>query len=154
MHIICLIYQFLEAALFWDTSAYFWDFLLIINRESHGVVFVLTNKKRLQNQVHRQIKSRLVNTFGSGKSSLFERVDFSFILFLHFLNLNNILTLPKVLSSQKLGLIWHVWLVFCLPDLHACILVYENKWKLSIETIILIYNGLILGKTAVKECHF
>ena len=47
MHISCLIYHFLEAALFWDVSASFWFFLLIINRESHGVVFVSTNEKRL-----------------------------------------------------------------------------------------------------------
>ena len=40
MHIICFIYQFLEAPLFWDLSASFWFFLLIINRESHGVVFL------------------------------------------------------------------------------------------------------------------
>ena len=77
MHISCLIYHFLEAALFWDVSASFWFFLLIINRESHGVVFVSTNEKRLQNQVYRQIKSKLMNTFGSGKSSPFERVDLS-----------------------------------------------------------------------------
>ena len=57
-------------------------FLLIINRESHGVVFVSTNEKRLQNQVYRQIKSKLMDTFGSGKSSPFERVEFSLYHFL------------------------------------------------------------------------
>ena len=42
MHITCLIYHFLQpqAALFWDVSASFWFFLLIINREPDGVVFV------------------------------------------------------------------------------------------------------------------
>ena len=34
------------------------------------------------------------------------------VSYLHFLNLNNILTLPKLLSSLKLGLIWHN---ICLP---------------------------------------
>ena len=82
MHISCLIYHILEAALFWDVSASFWFFLLIINRESHGVVFVSTNEKRLQNQVYRQIKSKLMDTFGSGKSSLFQRVGFSLYHFL------------------------------------------------------------------------
>ena len=57
-------------------------FLLIINRESHGVVFVSTNEKRLQNQTYRQIKSKLMDTFGSGKSSLFQRVGFSLYHFL------------------------------------------------------------------------
>ena len=84
-------YQFLEAALFWDTSASFWVFLLIINRESHGVVFVLTNKKRL-------------------------------------LNLNNILTLPKVSSSQKLGLIRHNLCLTCLlPARFTCM--HASLWK-------------------------
>ena len=82
MHISCLIYHFLEAALFWDVSASFWFFLLIINRESHGVVFISTNEKRLQNQVYRWVKSNLMDTFGSGKSSQFERVDFSLYHFL------------------------------------------------------------------------
>ena len=44
---------YLEAPLFWDLSASFWFFLLIINRESHGVVFGSTNEKILQNQVYR-----------------------------------------------------------------------------------------------------
>ena len=61
---------------------FFLIFLLIINRESHGVVLVSTNEKRLQNQVYRQIKSKLVDIFGSGKSSPFERVDFSLYHFL------------------------------------------------------------------------
>ena len=82
MHISCLIYHFLEAALFWDVSASFWFFLLIINRESHSVVFVSANEKRLQNHVYRQIKSKLIDIFGSGKSSPFERVDFSVYHFL------------------------------------------------------------------------
>ena len=64
MYISCLIYHFLEAALFWDLSGV-----------SHGVVLVSTNEKRLQNQVYRQIKSKLMDTFGSGKSSPFERVE-------------------------------------------------------------------------------
>ena len=79
MHISCLIYHVLEAALFWDVSASFWFFLLIINRESCSVVFVSINEKRLQNHVYRQIKSKLIYTFGSGKSSPFARVDFFFI---------------------------------------------------------------------------
>ena len=44
-HIIFLIYHYLEAALFWDVSASFWFFILIINRESHGVVFVSTMRR-------------------------------------------------------------------------------------------------------------
>ena len=82
MHISCLIYHFLEAALFWDVSASFWFFLLIINRESHSVVFVSANEKRLQNHVYRQIKSKLMDTFGSGKSSPFARKGW--LLFVSF----------------------------------------------------------------------
>ena len=103
-----MVYQFLEAALFWDRSASFWFFLLIINGKPDGIVFVLPNEKRLQSQVYGQSKSRLKDTSGSCKSSLFERVDFSlFIFHLHFLNLDNIVTLPKFSLSLKLRLIWH-----------------------------------------------
>ena len=72
-----MVYQFLEAALFWDRSASFWFFLLIINGNPDGIVFVLPNEKKLQSQVYGQSKSRLKDTLGSCKSSLFERVDFS-----------------------------------------------------------------------------
>ena len=44
MHISCLIYHVLDAALFWDVSSSFLCFLLIINRESHSVVFISTYK--------------------------------------------------------------------------------------------------------------
>ena len=50
------------------------------------------------------------------------------ISYLQFLNLNNILTLPQIW-------VWFdtndVRLVFCLPDLHACALVYEIKTNAS-----------------------
>ena len=60
--------------------------LLIINRELDGVVFVSANEKRLQSQVYRQIKSELMDTSGSGKSSPFERVDLSLYQFLSSLS--------------------------------------------------------------------
>ena len=60
--------------------------LLIINRELDGVVFVSANEKRLQSQVYRKIKSELMDTSGSGKSSPFERVDFSLYQFLSSLS--------------------------------------------------------------------
>ena len=44
IHISCLIYHVLEVALFWDVSSSFLCFLLIINRESHSVVFISTYK--------------------------------------------------------------------------------------------------------------
>ena len=108
MHVSCLIYHFLEAALFWDVCS-FLIFLLIINRESHSVVFVSTNEERLLNQVYRQIK-RKANLWIhldlaklrhlKGLSSLY------IISYLHFLNLNNILTLPKtlVVAEARFGL--------------------------------------------------
>ena len=127
MHISCLIYHFLEAALFWDVSA---SFLFFFLNYQHVVVFVSTNEKRLQNQVYKQIKS--------GKSSPLERIEFSLYRFLSsFSKSKNILTLPKLLSSLKLGLIRHNWRlhvcrVFCLPDLHACaLLVYRIKTNAS-----------------------
>ena len=106
---------FRGCALFWDIST-FWFFLFIINREPHSVVFVSTNEKRLQNQVYRPIKSKLMDTFGSGIwfGSPFEKGLTSpyIVFYLHFLNLNNILTLSKLSLSLKLGLIWHD---LCLP---------------------------------------
>ena len=106
MHVSCLIYHFLEAALFWDVCS-FLIFLLIINRESHSVVFVSTNEERLLNQVYRQIK-RKANLWIhldlaklrhlKGLSSLY------IISYLHFLNLNNILWLsPKLLVVAEAG---------------------------------------------------
>ena len=55
MHITCFIYHFQESALFWNVSDSFWFFLLIINREPDGFVFVLANEKRLENQGYGQI---------------------------------------------------------------------------------------------------
>ena len=79
------------------------------------------------------LKSKLMDTFGSGKSSPFERVDFSIVSYLHFLNLNNILTLPKL--RRRWGYVWlnttYACLVFYLPDLRASALVYEIKANAS-----------------------
>ena len=56
------------------------------------------------------------------------------ISYLHFLNLNNILTLPQTLvfAEAGFGLTQMMFaLFFCLPDLHACMLVYEIKTNAS-----------------------
>ena len=120
MHISCLIYHFLEAALFWDVFASFLFFLLIINRESHSVVFVSTNEKRLQNQVYRQIKSKPMDTLDLAKVYRLKGLTSLYIIScLHFLNLNNILTLPKtlVVTEAGFGLTRVMFaLFFCLPD--------------------------------------
>ena len=50
------------------------------------------------------------------------------VSFLHFLNLDNILNLPKLSSSLKLGLIWHDLCLPCfLPARFTRALVYEIK---------------------------
>ena len=56
------------------------------------------------------------------------------IAYLHFLNINNILTLPKnlVTIESGFGLTQIMFaLFFCLPDLHAYTLVYEIKTNAS-----------------------
>ena len=104
MYISCLVYHVLEAALFWDVFSSFWFFLLIINMESRGVVFASANEKRLQNQVYRQIKSKLMDTLGSGKvHHLKGMTSPDIISYLHFLNLNNILTLPQTFVIAEAG---------------------------------------------------
>ena len=133
MHISCLIYHFLEAALFWNVSGSFWFFFLIINRESHSVVFVqmrrdykitFTDKSKANLRIHLDLGKvhRL-----KGLTSLY------IISYLHFLNLNNILGLPK--TGRRWSWVWFdtyfVRLVFCLPDLCACALVYEIKTNVS-----------------------
>ena len=131
MHIISMLYlSIFRESIILRFVRFFLIFFLIINRDSHVVVFVSTNEKRLQNQVYKQIKS--------GKSSPLERIEFSLYRFLSsFSKSKNILTLPKLLSSLKLGLIRHNWRlhvcrVFCLPDLHACaLLVYRIKTNAS-----------------------
>ena len=60
------------------------------------------------------------------------------VSYLYFLNLNNIMTLfPKLLSSLKLGLIWHDLCLPCfLPARFRCMpisLQNQNKCKLSID---------------------
>ena len=137
MHISCLIYYVLKAVLFWEVFASFRFFLLIINSESHSVVFLQTNEKRLQNQAYRQIKSKLMDTFGSGKSLFTIWKGWPLLisfLYLHFLNLNNILTLPQTsdIAEAWFDLTQIIFpLSFCLPDLHACALIYEIKTNAS-----------------------
>ena len=62
------------------------------------------------------------------------------ISYLHFLNLNNILTLPQTLVFCWSWL-WlntnDVRLVFYLPDLHACTLVYKIKTNASCLLILI-----------------
>ena len=116
MHITCLIYHLLQpqAALFWDVCASFLFFLVIINREPDGVVSISANEKRLQNQVYRQVKSKLMNTFGSGKIYCLKDLNCSYIVsYLHFLNLNDILIVPKLSPPLKLSLIWHSLCLLC-----------------------------------------
>ena len=115
MHTTCLIYHLLQpqAALFWDVCASFWFFLVIINKEPNVVAFISANEKRLQNQVYRQVKNKLMDTLGSGKSYCLKELNCSCIVsYLHFLNLNDILILPKLSPPLKLSLIWHS---LCLP---------------------------------------
>ena len=112
MHVICLIYHFLEAALFWEVSASFWFFLLIINRESQ-----LYSSR----QMRRDYKINFTNEL---KATLWIHLDLAkvhclkgltspyIVFYLDFLNLNNIMTLPKPLSLSRLGLIWRD---LCLP---------------------------------------
>ena len=112
MHVICLIGHFLEAALFWDVSVSFWFFLLIINRESQLYSY---------RQMRRDYKINFTNEL---KANLWIHLDLAkvhclkgltspyIVFYLHFLNLNNIMTLPKLLSSLRLGLIWRD---LCLP---------------------------------------
>ena len=71
---------------FCEMNAYHLPYLSLLNGETNGVVFILANERRLQNQVYRQIKSKHMDTFGFGKSSLFERVDFSLYCFLSSLS--------------------------------------------------------------------
>ena len=84
-----------------------------------------------------------MDTFGSHWSSPFERVYFSIYRFLSSFSrskqVNNIITLPKLLLSLRLGLIWRNWCLPCfLPARFRCMRVSlrnQNKCKLSIATI-------------------
>ena len=62
--------------------------------------------------------------------------------YIHFLNLNNILTLPKLSPSLNLGFIWYGLCLPCfLPARFTCMRVSlrnENKSKPSIEALLLI----------------
>ena len=81
MHISCLIYHFLEAALFWDAdvSASFWFFLLT---GSHIVLYSHRQMRRDYKIKFTDKSKANLYIFGSGKSSPSERVDFSVYHFL------------------------------------------------------------------------
>ena len=120
---------------------FFLVFLLIINREPDGVVIVLANEKRLQNQVYRQIKRKLMDKLDLAKVHHLKELNSSYIIsYLHFLSLTNILTLPKLSPPLKLHLIWHNLRLACflparLTRMHVC-LRNQNKCKPSIEIIL------------------
>ena len=103
MHISCLIYRFLEIALFWDVSASFWFFFWIINRESHGVVFVSKNEKRLKIEFTDKSKANLWIHLDLVKVHCLKGLTSLYIIsyLLFFVNLNNILTLPKILVDTE-----------------------------------------------------
>ena len=112
MHVICLIYHFLEAALFWDVSASFWFFLLIINRESQ---LYSSRQMRRDYKINftNEVKANLWIHLDLAKVHRLKGLTSPYIVFyLDFLNLNNVMTLPKPLSSLRLGLIWRD---LCLP---------------------------------------
>ena len=114
MHITCLIYHFLEAALFWDVSTSFCFFLLIVNREPDGAGFISANDKRLQNQVYRQIKNKLMDTFESGKSSPFEKVEFSLYHFLSSLSKFNCYSDSTQTFAVAEATFYLTWFMFAL----------------------------------------
>ena len=122
MGIICLIYHFQRLHYFEMCLLLYNFFILIFNRESHGVVFISTNGKRLQSQVYGQTKTKLMDTSGSGKSSLFERVDLSLYRFLSSFSKCKQYSDPKLSLSLNLGLIWHNFVKFfaCLIYTHSC----------------------------------
>ena len=69
------------------------------------------------------------------------------VSYLHFLNLNNILTLPKLSPSLKLRLIWHDLCLSCfLPArFRACAPVYEIKTNAMLQPLLL-FSLLTLNK--------
>ena len=111
MHVICLIYYFLEAALFWDVSVSSRFFLLIINRESQLYSY---------RQMRRDYKINFTNEL---KANLWIHLDLAkvhrlkgltspcIVFYLHFLNLNNIMTRQTYVVVEA-GLIWRD---ICLP---------------------------------------
>ena len=137
MHISCLIYHVLEAALFWDVSCSFWFFLLIINRESNDVVFASTTEKRLQNQVYRQSKANLWMHLDLAKVHRLRGMTSPYIIsYLHFLNLINILTLPQTfdITEARFGLTRIMFALFFACQIYTlrASLRNQNKCRSSI----------------------
>ena len=128
IHITCLIYCFLQpqAALFWDVSASFKFFLLIIKREPDGAAFVLASKNRLPNQVYsKKTEIKLWIHLHLAKVHRLKELNSPYIvctLFWLYLNFR-----------YRWSFNWfdttYVWLVFCLSDLRTCTLVYKIKIK-------------------------
>ena len=137
MQIICFIYQFLEAPLFWDLSASFWFFLLIINNESHDVVFLCHICIDKWGDYKIKFTDKLILAKTHCLIGLTYYSPYNIVSSYHL----DILTPQTFIITEKLGFIWHdlclclwyVCLVFCLPDLHTCAsLRNQNKCKPSI----------------------
>ena len=135
----CLIYHFLVAALFWDVCF----FLIFSLNHQQGVTQCCIHINKWEEITKSTLDQANVHHL-KGLTSLY------IISYLHFLNLNNILTLPKTLvdAEAEFGLTWiinYVRLVFCLPDLHACALAYEIKTNAGL---------LCMWCFLAKKCHF
>ena len=102
---------------------FFLIFLLIINRESHGVVFISTNEKRLQNQVFiDKSKTNLWIHRDLARVHRLKGLTSPYIIsYLNYLKVN-ILTLTFVVSEAGFGLTRIMFALFfaCQIYTHAC----------------------------------
>ena len=120
MHITCLYSSLFRGCIILWSFCFFFLFPFSTEK-SHGVVFVMT-------QIGRDNKIKSANLWIHLDLAQVHSLNFFLFVYLLFLNLNNNLTLPKLLMSLKLSLIWNNVLRF--P--HMCTNLWnQNKCKLS-----------------------
>ena len=112
MHISWLIYHVLEAALFWDVSASVWFFSVKLATASHTVLYSYRQMRRdYKIKLTDKSKENLIHIhlihLNLAKVHRFKGLTSPCIIsYLHFLNLNSILTLPQtfVIAETWFGL--------------------------------------------------
>ena len=143
IHITCLIYHFLhpQAALFWDVSISFWFFHL--SKRSQTVLYSYRQMRRDHKiKFTDKLKANLWIHLDLAKVHHLKELNSPYIVFyLHFLNLNDILTLFKLSSLLKIVFLWQndTTIYFLRPSQVWSMLQHGSVWLI----LLMLLNSFI-----------